>query len=53
MRTFDEDFNYFRQNCTFEKIFLKETFSPHKKDWLLLIPLFWHFWVAFYFLLII
>ncbi|MGG7470816.1 hypothetical protein ACVVIH_20690 [Chryseobacterium arthrosphaerae] len=40
MRTFDEDFNYFRQNCTFEKIFLKETFSPDKKDWLLLIPLF-------------
>lgn len=40
MRTFDEDFNYFRQNCTFEKIFLKETFSPDKKDWLLLVPLF-------------
>ncbi|AKK73193.1 hypothetical protein OK18_11695 [Chryseobacterium gallinarum] len=38
MKTFDEDFNDFRQTCTFEKLFLKETFSPRKKDQLLLIP---------------
>ncbi|AZA82255.1 hypothetical protein C1637_09490 [Chryseobacterium lactis] len=39
MKTFDEDFNYFRQNYTFERMFLRETFSSKRKDWLLLIPM--------------
>ncbi|GEN73693.1 hypothetical protein [Chryseobacterium lathyri] len=38
MKTFEEEFNFFRRNCTFERLFLKNTFSVYRKEWFLTIP---------------